>query len=442
MKPNIFLIIIDSLRVDKTFGENKSSVTPNLDSLIRKGTCFTQTICTADQTGLSLGSLFTSLYPFKSGISYFKFDHDVPNFLNLLQRENYNLHSFVPDLSFFKNLTKNFEKNEYYVYDKRDNWLQLAGGLGSQILEKLDQINKPWFYFIHLMDLHGPFYLPEEFDKEEFGDTRYDRMLTYIDTWIGKFLENIDLEKTIFVLSSDHGDYISVLEDDLGQIKIPKILKKTKKIIPSTISDPILFKLQRTRKAIELKKLKKNMTPQQFRTLQDRADKFLFDELVRIPFILTGFGVTPNLIIEQQVRQVDIFPTLCELIGISSDLGSINGRSLVPLLNKQSLIEEPAYIESGSASAKKQGKVIGIRTSNYKYLRSRNDLTKNVTLYDVKNDPNETKNIASLNPQIVEEMEKTLQKITRDSVVFDSTSITNDETKKIEAELRKLGYLN
>ena len=441
MKPNIFLITIDSLRVDKTFGENKSSVTPNLDSLIRKGAYFTQAICTSDQTGSSLGSLFTSLYPFKSGISYFKFDHDVPNFFNLLQKENYTLHSFVPDLSFFKSLTKNFDKNEYYVYDKRDNWLQLAGGLGSRILEKLDQINEPCFYFIHLMDLHGPFYLPEEFDKEEFGDTRYDRMLSYIDTWIGKFLEKIDLKKTIFVLSSDHGDYISVLGESLGRIKIPKILKKTKKIIPSSILDPILLKLQRTRKAIELKKLKKNMTPQQFRTLQDRTDKFLFDELIRIPFILTGFGVTPNLIIEQQVRQVDIFPTLCELIGISSDLGSINGRSLVPLLNKQSLIEEPAYIESGSSSAKKLGKVIGIRTSNYKYLRSRNDLTKNVTLYDVKNDPNETKNISSLNPQIVEEMEKTLQKITRDSVVFDSTSITKDETKKVEEELKKLGYL-
>ena len=441
MPPNIFLLTIDSLRFDKTFGENKSSVTPNLDSLVREGTCFRQVICTADQTGLSLGSLFTSLYPFKSGISYFKFDHAVPNFFNLLKKENYNLHSFVPDLLFFKKLTKNFEKNEYYVYDKRDNWLQLAGGLGNQILEKLDKLNEPWFYFIHLMDLHAPFYLPEEFDKEEFGDTKHDRMISYIDTWIGKFLEKIDLEKSILVLTSDHGDYISILEEDLTKIKIPKAFKKTKKIIPSIISDPILSKLQRTRKAIELKKREKNMTSLQFRTLQDRNSEFLFDELIRIPFILTGFGVPPNLIIEKQVRQVDIFPTLCELIGIFSDLGSIDGRSLVPLLNKQSLIEEPAYIESGSASAKKLGKVIGIRTSNYKYLRSRRDVTKDVTLYDLKNDPDETKNIASLNPQIIEEMEGILQKITTDSAVYDLPSITKDESKKIEAELRKLGYI-
>jgi arylsulfatase A-like enzyme len=129
------------------------------------------------------------------------------------------------------------------------------------------------------------------------------------------------------------------------------------------------------------------------------------------------------------------------LVGIPSDLGEINGRSLVPILNKKSLVEEPAYIESGSASATKLGKVIGIRTSNYKYLRSRKDPTKNVTLYDVKNDPNETKNIASLNPQIVKEMEKTLQKITSDSTQNNSVPTTKDESKKIEAELRKLGYL-
>ena len=183
------------------------------------------------------------------------------------------------------------------------------------------------------------------------------------------------------------------------------------------------------------------MTQQEFRTLQNRGDIFLFDELVRIPLIFAGFGVPSNLMIKQQVRQIDIFPTLCELVGIPSDLGKINGRSLVPILNKKSLVEEPAYIESGSASATKLGKVMGIRTSNYKYLRSRKDSTKNVTLYDVKNDPNETKNIASLNPQIIKEMEKTLQKITSDYTQNNSVPTTKDESKKIEAELRKLGYL-
>jgi hypothetical protein len=38
-------------------------------------------------------------------------------------------------------------------------------------------------------------------------------------------------------------------------------------------------------------------------------------------------------------------------------------------------------------------------------------------------------------------MEKTLQKITDSSTIHDSSSITRDESKKIESELRKLGYL-
>ena len=33
-KPNILLIIIDSLRFDKCFGPEKSSITPTIDNLI------------------------------------------------------------------------------------------------------------------------------------------------------------------------------------------------------------------------------------------------------------------------------------------------------------------------------------------------------------------------------------------------------------------------
>jgi len=38
-------------------------------------------------------------------------------------------------------------------------------------------------------------------------------------------------------------------------------------------------------------------------------------------------------------------------------------------------------------------------------------------------------------------MEKILQKITSDSTQNNSAPTTKDESKKIEAELRKLGYL-
>jgi len=87
------------------------------------------------------------------------------------------------------------------------------------------------------------------------------------------------------------------------------------------------------------------------------------------------------------------------------------------------------------------GKLIGIRTSQYKYLRSRDQKTQNVILYDLKNDPNETKNIAPLNPQIVEQMEIILQKIRENSRIDDLVIISDEHSKEIEDELKKLGYI-
>ncbi|NDF25813.1 MAG: hypothetical protein EB149_07540, partial [Thaumarchaeota archaeon] len=57
MKSNIFFLTIDSLRSDKIYGPNKSSLTPNIDSLINNGVYFTQAISTSDATGLSIGSI-------------------------------------------------------------------------------------------------------------------------------------------------------------------------------------------------------------------------------------------------------------------------------------------------------------------------------------------------------------------------------------------------
>ena len=39
-KPNIFFLLIDSFRADKFYGKEKTSVTPNLDSLIKEGVYF------------------------------------------------------------------------------------------------------------------------------------------------------------------------------------------------------------------------------------------------------------------------------------------------------------------------------------------------------------------------------------------------------------------
>jgi len=71
---------------------------------------------------------------------------------------------------------------------------------------------------------------------------------------------------------------------------------------------------------------------------------------------------------------------------------------------------------------------------------------KTIHLYDLENDSFEENNIAENNKNIVKEMEKKLVEITKDSVIpseedFGGRKLSDDETKKVAEELKKLGYL-
>ena len=60
-------MVIDSLQARKFYGE-KTSLTPNIDSLMKNGTCFENLISACDSSLLSLTSLFTGKHAFKTGV--------------------------------------------------------------------------------------------------------------------------------------------------------------------------------------------------------------------------------------------------------------------------------------------------------------------------------------------------------------------------------------
>lgn len=449
MKPNVLILTIDSLRAHAVYGNKKSSITPNIDALIENGIYFTQAISTSDATGVSLGSLYTALYPFKTGISQYAHNTDVLTYFQIFSDSGYKTFATVPDISFFLKTIPKLNDKSVYVYDKRENWIQLVGGIGQQIIEKLEKgLQAPWLYYVHLMDLHAPFYLPKEFDSEKFGETRYDRMVSSIDFWIGKFLEKIDLTNTIVIISADHGDFVPIIDNWNNPASVNVMLKKGKKIpVLGSIGEKAFFALQSTKKKYKINKLKKNMTQKQIAALQGRATSYLYDELVRIPLIFAGYGIHSPKLISNQVKQIDIFPTLIDILQINGNSNDVDGKSLLPLFTSSTMDETPAYIETGQRNFKNtenpklHGNVVGIRTPKYKYWRARDDPTKNVNLFDLQNDPDEENNIASANPSIVQMMEETLNNLRKKSVQRNQNKFSNEEHKAIEAELKKLGYM-
>jgi arylsulfatase A-like enzyme len=438
MKTNILFISIDSLRSDGIIG-NKN--TPNIDKLISNGVHFSNAISTSDSTGLSLGSVFTGAYPFKTNISLTSFNHDFPTYFDLLKNNGYFLTSTSPDLSFFKKLTKNFDLNNLYIYDKRNEWVQLYGGIGNDIINtlKLLKSKSPWFYFIHLMDLHQPFYLPDEFNQNKFGLTRYDRMISYIDQWIGKFIENINFENTLLIFTSDHGDYVPLTDDQHFSYTPNKFFKKMNKVVPKKLSTKILSGLQDKKKTNFANSVKDDKKLS--RSILERGTDFLYDESLKIPLFFYGNGLKSRGSISDLVRHVDIFSTILEIIGIEYSSDLVDGRSLLPLFNDEKISELPAYIENGSRNINKLGSLIGLRTSKYKFLCSRTNTSENQFLFDLNIDSNEEKNIAKENPSICNMMLQNILDIQQNYSHTLKSNLNSDDEKSIEEELKKLGYL-
>ena len=173
------------------------------------------------------------------------------------------------------------------------------------------------------------------------------------------------------------------------------------------------------------------------------GDSFVYDERFRIPLLILGPKIPFNKKIKQQVRSIDIFPTIFEIAELNKkSLG--HGKSLLPLIQNDPYEELPAFLE-GAANAPKfvNKNIIGIRTSEFKYFRDKYDITIEVHLYDLKNDPLEEKNIYIEKPDVTKNMERKLNKILKEKITFEKSenTITDNEREQAIEKLRKLGYI-
>ena len=477
MKPNILFLLIDSLREDRCHGPKKTSVTPHIDSLIQNGVYFNQTICSAPVTFPALSSLFTGLNASEAVIlnnETFTINQKRKNYIQHLKEIGYTTYAFVPETVDLWERGNLFEENVY----KCARTDTLFNGNGKLIIEKLKEnsLREPWFYFLHFYDLYSASVFEiddagsKELNNKKYGSTKYERTLSAMDVWIGKILDNVDLNNTLIVLTADHaterGDYDSDLEEyasfcykirtswkpnpiskSVASVKkVPKILQPMKTFMSKSYS--------RRRRGIvkdrivpEIEKIENEDLSPYYKRLKKSAAMIIFgafDDRFHIPLCFSGFGITSKHIISDQVRSIDIFPTIMDMIN-SPDMDGIRGRSLLPYLEGKKMNEVPVLIESiASLLTSYTTNSVGIRTSEYKYFRDKGSPTKNIHLYDLVKDSLEERNLADKLPDVVQKMENMLNEMqSKESTDYEkSNELDGEETLRIEKELRKLGYID
>jgi len=130
------------------------------------------------------------------------------------------------------------------------------------------------------------------------------------------------------------------------------------------------------------------------------SKSMLYEESVRVPFILKYKGVIPSGRVDKNhliSTGLDILPTICDYVGVKIP-DHLMGSSLRSLAEGNSGVEWRNYVVSETAWSKM------IRSSKYKYIID-DSYNNNETLIDMENDPGEMKNLAADNSyrEIIEE---------------------------------------
>ena len=99
MKKNVIIFLIDGLRADQVYGNDRTCKTPNIDSLIQKGMYFEQAASSADGTIISLNTIFSSNFQVAHTVKYQKIVLNENNLINILKKK-----MVIMFMEFFKNL--------------------------------------------------------------------------------------------------------------------------------------------------------------------------------------------------------------------------------------------------------------------------------------------------------------------------------------------------
>lgn len=374
---NVVLVSLDTLRADKV-----GDLTPNLETFSENSYVFENAVSVTSWTLPSMMSIFTSLYPSEHGVIN-KYSLD-----NIEQEEIMTLDKQFPGQ---KTLAQVFKENGYltaaftggagvesvYGFDKGFDIYsddEDFAGFSKTIPEALSWIKQnkedQFFVFLHGYDVHGQ-YVPEggydkrfvDFDYEgdltgskeeqkhlrevghlegslylEEEDVRfltalYDEKVQRADNRLGEFLKEYEsmglMENTIFIITSDHGEELY----EHGRI--------------------------------------------------DHGHS-LYDELIRVPLIIFIPNQTnKRILLPEQVRSIDIFPTVLELAAIDFE-DKISGESLISLMQGDKIYrEDDVFLETDYRYIVFER---GVRTSNtWKLIY---DLKmQSYQLFNLKDDP-------------------------------------------------------
>ncbi|MFC2172468.1 sulfatase [Acidobacteriota bacterium] len=296
-------------------------------------------------------------------------------------------------------------------------------GKARSWLDKHGGDDRPFFLLCHYFDPHDSYvehpdrwsYKPYEGPVQKGVDIRglRDMRMSFKERDIERLVELYDGELAF----TDH--YIGILLDHLGKLGLTE---KTVIVVTADHGEEFMERgwIGHTRT--------------------------LFEEIIRVPLIIKAPHIKTPHVIKEDVRLVDMVPTLLDLAGQPDAVSGVQGTSLVPLLNGESLDEplpvfaEVAYVPDPWELKEKTTFLTSMKIGRHKLIE--NQLTGNASAYDLENDPREIQDLALLHSpvdnEILKQLRSRLLALSRSLTAVGPEVSIDEETRD---KLRALGYL-
>jgi arylsulfatase A-like enzyme len=437
----VFLITVDTLRADhlSVYGYPRAT-SPELDRLAASGVTFERAIAQWPKTGSSFASMFTGLYPHTTGITHKAAVRVPAEYLTLpelFQEAGYTTVAvqsnpvlatrFGWDAGFDEYL-QTWGEGDVPPEPQALRPLIQAGkvnGLALPLLRKHAGADR-LFVWIHYSDPHAPYVLPEGAENPFVGDphyrqeaaippkvtrayrlgdrtdlkyyvAQYDANVRVADRAVREVLDEARslglLEGSLVVFTADHGESLGEHDSWFEHGPLP------------------------------------------------------YNTTAHVPLFFLGEGVPAGKRVDRPVELVDLYPTLRDFVAPGREVPGLEGQSLAPFFLGEGEGAD-GFRVAFSEAGRRSDRYHAVQDATWKLIfnsggrrsRAARSATGGFELYNLAEDPDETRNLAAANTA-------ELRRLRGDLLAWMRTARSRGGEEdavdpETERALRALGYAN
>lgn len=423
--PDIFFIVVDSLRADVlgSYGADFQA-SPYLDKMAGDSILFMKNLVNSSWTRPSTLIFFTGLYASRTHINFWNYPvypyekeefYSSPIYPLAAQLSALGYRSLMigtnPFLTDHRYLgvDTGFEQIRDFSMVRYDDTVAITEDVIEQ-LEKLPQKRRPLFYFINYNTPHRPLKPPAKYVRQIKISPPYHPKkklylgeVAYVDAEIKRLVEYLQqkklYKKSILIISSDHGEVMNPAHKKSRFTGVYTLFGHGQGLYEEDIHTPFYLKLPNNK-----------------------------------------YG---GKRIQAMTRSIDIMPTILDAIDSTRSYHKMDGKSMLALLEGE---KKPRVYYGESRGVK------GIRMDGYKLQKKTYEFhqiegwqDKEVGpephyLFDLQKDPQELTPID--NPKIASNLLKAMKPFEKKQAFYTFRIYNPDKTKEVELQVRsKMGII-